>query len=142
MLKPFEAMINAIKDKTTTKYLDNFKKLIFESNFKKYFPSTITKLDIALTKVSTVLIVRDIASTIIIIDKILVWSLSKIEKKAMSGFTSKFCDIAMNSQLILSEHFSMNDSFKVWQDDIYNQFIMVYSCCLWPHPDFNLRNNI
>ena len=94
MLTPFEAIINAIKDINIIKYLDKRKKLTFEFNFKIFSPSTITKLDIALIRVSTVLTVRDIARTITINDRILVWSLSKIEKKARSGFTLKFWDTA------------------------------------------------
>ena len=90
MLKPFEAIINEIKHKNIIKYFDSLKKLLLEVNFKILFPSTITRLDIALIRVSTVLVVKDIASTITINDIIFDCSLSKIEKKARSGFTFKF----------------------------------------------------
>ena len=95
MLKPFEAIINEINDRNIIKYLDSCKKLFFEFNFKAFFPSTITKLDIALIRVSTVLIVKDIARTITTNDRISEWFLSKIEKKARSGFTFKSWDTAI-----------------------------------------------
>ena len=62
------------------------------------FPSTTTKLDTALTSVSTVLMVRDKPNIIIINDKNSVWSLKSKEKNPKSGITLGSADIATRPQ--------------------------------------------
>ena len=62
------------------------------------FPSTITKLETALTSVSTVLIVSDKPNIIIINDKNSVWSLKSNEKNPKSGTTLGSTDIATRPQ--------------------------------------------
>ena len=59
--------------------------MLFE--LKTLLPSTITKLEIAFIRVSILLIVKDIPKIIIIIDRDIVCSLSKREKKAKSEIT-------------------------------------------------------
>ena len=61
---------------------------------KVALPSTTIKLDIALTKVSTVLIVKDKPRITIINDKNSVCSLSNKEKKPRSGITFGLADTA------------------------------------------------
>ena len=60
------------------------------------FPSTIIKLEIAFTKVSTLLTVKEIANNIIIIDNIPCCSFNNKEKNARSGTTFGFLDTAIN----------------------------------------------
>ena len=94
ILNPFEAIAKAIIESTTIKYFERFKKLVFLLRLKVALPSTTIKLDIAFTKVSTVLIVKDSPSITIIIDKSFVCSLNNKEKKPKSGTTFGLADIA------------------------------------------------
>ena len=61
-------------------------------------PSTTTKLDIALTNVSTVLMVNDKAIIIINMDNRKVFSFKRIVKKARSGFILLSRDMAINPE--------------------------------------------
>ncbi len=68
--------------------------MVFLLKLKVALPSTTIKLDIALTKVSTVLIVKDKPRITIINDKNSVFSLSNKEKKPRSGITFGSADTA------------------------------------------------
>ena len=78
--------MNEMIDKITIKTFDDLKKLFLLELWYIFFASTIIILEIALTKVSTVLTVNDTAIIIIKTDKNSVLSFYKIEKKAKKGF--------------------------------------------------------
>ena len=82
MLKPFDAIMSEIIERIMIITFDNCKKFFLTGFLQNLFPSTITKEEIALTKVSIVLTVNDTARIIIITDKNSVLPLNKIEKKA------------------------------------------------------------
>ena len=73
-------------DKIIIIIFDNRKKSFFLVSLKKFFPSTTTRLEIALTKVSIVLTVNDTARIIISTDKNSVLSFNRMEKNARSEF--------------------------------------------------------
>ena len=61
--------MKAISDNPIVKYFERLKKSVFLVNLNAAFASTITKLEIAFTNVSTVLIVNESPRVTIMIDK-------------------------------------------------------------------------
>ena len=80
--------MNAIIDNIIIKYLESFKKLVFFLKVNMALPSTITRLEIALTKVSTVLIVNEIPKIITAMDKNLVLALTDYGGQFASAISS------------------------------------------------------
>ena len=80
-----DATIKEIKDKNKIIYLEKFKYFIFLSRFYVALPSTIIKLDIAFTKVSTVEMVNAKPNIITTIESGTVCFFNNNVKKPRSG---------------------------------------------------------
>ena len=94
ILKPLDAITNTIIESNIIKQFESLKQ--FPLKLIILLPSTIIRLEIALIRVSMLLMVNDIPRTITITDSKDFCSLNNKEKKARSGITLESIEAATN----------------------------------------------